>query len=297
MTISSVMENLTSPTILVTGANGQLGKELQKLSVQYPSHRFLFSAKEDLPVENTERVQKLFERQRVNYCINCAAYTAVDKAETEREKAHLINAAAVADLAKVCNDHQTGFIHVSTDYVFDGRSSKPYKEDDAVAPLNVYGASKLKGEELAFKNNPSALIVRTSWVYSSFGNNFVKTMLRLLKEKQNISVVSDQYGCPTYAADLAAAIMKIVDHSAVAWIPGIVNYCNAGITSWYEFALAIKEFIESDCIIHPIASSEYKTLAARPHFSVLDTGKIRSLLGLYIPDWKDSLGKCLLTFA
>ena len=293
------MENsfVPVPTILVTGANGQLGKEIQKLSGEYTSYHFLFTTKENLPVDNPGMVKRYFEQQQVDYCINCAAYTAVDKAETESEEAYRINALAVAGLAKICNDHQTGFIHISTDYVFNGKHSTPYKEDDAIAPINIYGASKLKGEELAFNNNPSTLIIRTSWVYSSFGNNFVKTMVRLLKDKESINVVNDQYGCPTYAADLAAVIMTIIDHSKIAWINGILNYCNEGITNWYEFALAIKEIIKSNCLINPIASSEYKVLAARPRFSVLDTGKIRALLNIDIPNWKYSLQRCLLTGA
>ena len=213
---------------------------MQKLATHYPAYQFLFTTKENLPIDNFEIVKKYFEEQQIDYCINCAAYTAVDKAETESEEAYLINASAVANLAKICNNHQTRLIHISTDYVFNGKSSRPYKEDDAIAPVNIYGASKLKGEELAFNNNPSTLIIRTSWVYSSFGNNFVKTMVRLLKEKESINVVNDQYGCPTYAADIAGVIMKIIDHSKIEWIPGIVNYCNEGITNWYEFALSNK---------------------------------------------------------
>lgn len=289
------MENINAPasTILVTGSNGQLGRELQKISTQYPAYQFLFTTKENLPIDNFSIVKNYFEAQQIDYCINCAAYTAVDKAESESEKAYLINADATGNLAKVCAQHQAKLIHISTDYVFDGTSSTPYKEEDAIAPINVYGASKLKGEELAFNNNPSSLIIRTSWVYSAFGNNFVKTMVRLLKEKESISVVNDQYGCPTYAADLAAVIMKIIDHSKLTWIAGIINYCNDGITNWYEFAVTIKEFMKSNCIINAVPSSEYKTLAARPQFSVLDTEKIRNLLGIVIPNWKHSLKSCL----
>ncbi|MEO6456373.1 MAG: dTDP-4-dehydrorhamnose reductase [Ginsengibacter sp.] len=285
----------SAPTILVTGANGQLGMELQKLATYYPSYQFLFTSKENLPIDNFEMVQKYFEAQQVDYCINCAAYTAVDKAESETERAYLINAGAVANLAKICQHHQTDLIHISTDYVFSGNSSRPYKEDDAIAPINIYGASKLKGEELAFNNNTSVLIIRTSWVYSSFGSNFVKTMVRLLKEKESINVVNDQFGSPTYAADIAKVIMKIIDHSKTNWIPGIVNYCSEGITNWYEFALAIKDIIKSNCIVNPVPSSEYKTRAARPKFSALDTEKIRKLFGISIPNWKYSLQQCLST--
>jgi dTDP-4-dehydrorhamnose reductase len=292
------MENsFSSPlTILVTGSNGQLGKELQQVSTQYPTYKFLFTSKEDLPIDDFEKVRNFFEAQQVDYCINCAAYTAVDKAESESEEAYLINAGAVANLAKMCRDNQTQLIHISTDYVFNGTSSRPYKEDDPIDPINTYGASKLKGEELAFNNDPSTLIIRTSWVYSSFGNNFVKTMVRLLREKENINVVDDQFGCPTYAADIAEAIMKIIDRSETDWKPGIVNYCNDGVTNWYQFAVAIKELIKSNCTINPITSGEYKATAKRPQYSVLDTTKIKEQYGIVILHWKESLQKCLLTF-
>jgi dTDP-4-dehydrorhamnose reductase len=287
-------EYLTSKeTILVTGSNGQLGKELQQLSSHYSQYQFYFTTKDDLPVDNFETVQNFFEKNQVDYCINCAAYTAVDRAETERDLAFLINADAVANLARLCNEHKTHFIHISTDYVFNGVSSAPYKEDHAIDPVNTYGASKLRGEELAFNNNPSTLIIRTSWVYSSYGNNFVKTMMRLMYERESIKVVNDQYGCPTYAADLAQVTMDIIDQSKSNLISGILNYCNQGIISWYQFALAIKEIIKSNCVVNPISSSEYFTPAKRPKYSVLDTAKITTLLNIDIPYWKYSLQKCL----
>jgi dTDP-4-dehydrorhamnose reductase len=199
----------------------------------------------------------------------------------------------VGNLAQICKQNETHLVHISTDYVFNGSSSIPYKEDDAIDPINTYGSSKLKGEELAFINNPSTLVIRTSWVYSSYGNNFVKTMVRLMNERENIKVVNDQYGCPTYAADLAEVILKIIDHSETKPLSGILNYCNSGVVTWYQFALAIKEIIKSNCTVTPIPSSEYITPAKRPHYSVLDTTKIRELLALEIPYWKDSLEKCL----
>jgi dTDP-4-dehydrorhamnose reductase len=183
-------ENFTI-SILVTGANGQLASEIKSIASHFPLYQFLFTTKEDLPIENKEAVKLFFEKHQIDYCINCAAYTAVDKAESEKEKAFLINADAVGEMASVCKDHQSKFIHISTDYVYDGSKEMALKEDDAVAPLNVYGWSKLKGEELALNRNPTSLIIRTSWVYSSFGNNFVKTMLRLFKEKDEINVVAD----------------------------------------------------------------------------------------------------------
>ncbi len=285
-------ENKTS-LILVTGANGQLAKEIQEISTNYP-YKFLFASKEELPIDNSEAVQQFFEENQIDYCINCAAYTAVDKAETEQEKAFRINAFAVENLAEICHEHQTKLIHISTDYVYDGSEKKPLKETDPVAPPNVYGQSKLKGEELALLKSPSAVIIRTSWVYSSFGNNFVKTMLRLFREKEEINVVADQVGCPTYAGDLAAVIMRFVERvEASENHSGIVNFSNEGITNWYEFALAIKEFSNSGCKINPIPSSFYKTPAERPSYSVLDTSKIKEWLEMEIPFWKDSLLECL----
>jgi len=282
------------PAILVTGANGQLAKEIKPLADKFPQFRFFFTTKEELPIENKEALQLFFEKQQIDYCINCAAYTAVDKAESEKEKAFLINADAVGELANICKAHQTQFIHISTDYVYDGSKEIALKEENAVAPLNVYGWSKLKGEELALNKNPFSLIIRTSWVYSSFGNNFVKTMLRLFKEKEEINVVSDQFGSPTYAADLAEVIMKFINRMEQGEsFSGIVNYCNEGITNWYEFAEAIKQFVNSNCKINPISSSSYVTAAKRPQYSVLDTSKIKAMLQIEIQEWKKSLNKCL----
>ena len=278
-------------TILVTGSGGQLGMELQKIAPHFTGFRFLFTQRDTLPIENFNLVKSYFEDQQIDTCINCAAYTAVDKAESEKDLAFVINGDAVGYLAKLCKAHQAQFIHISTDYVFDGTSDIAYSEDDSIAPVNAYGASKLKGEELAFNNNPSSIILRTSWLYSSFGNNFVKTMLRLMKERTNINVVSDQFGCPTYAHDLANVIMKIVCTDINT--QGLFNYSNSGVTTWYEFAMAIKAFTNSKCEIRPIETIEYPTPAKRPKFSVLDTSKITAHLHLQIPNWKDSLNNCL----
>lgn len=281
-------------TILVTGANGQLANEIRTISTDYPTYHFLFTNKEDLPIEDTEAVELFFEKNRIDYCINCAAYTTVDKAESEKEKAFLINANGVGILANICNIHKAKLIHISTDYVYDGSSGIPLKEEDPVGPINVYGHSKLKGEEIALSRNPSTLIIRTSWVYSSFGNNFVKTMLRLFKEKNEINVIDDQQGSPTYAADLAGVIMKFVNKMKLGNdFSGIVNYSNAGVTSWYNFAEEIKILVNSNCKIYPIPTSSYKTAAERPLYSVLDTTKIKELLRLDIPSWKESLKKCI----
>lgn len=285
-------------TILVTGSGGQLGMEVWKLSDEYPIYKFLFTTREDLAIDKFDLVKKYFEQQQIDVCINCAAYTAVDKAESDKEKAFLINADAAGNLAAVCKAHQTKFIHISTDYVFDGTASVPYKEEDKISPVNVYGASKLRGEELVLNNNPSSIIIRTSWVYSFFGNNFVKTMLRLLKEKESINVVGDQYGSPTYAADLADAIFKIINNENNAdSSAGIFNYCNEGVITWFEFAAEIKKNIKSKCGINPIPTSAFPTPAKRPQYSVLDTSKIKKTFGITIPKWKDSLHKCLSLLA
>ena len=288
-------------TILITGANGQLGKEFRVLAAQYPQYNFLFAGKDDLAIENTDAVKKYFTENVIDFCINCAAYTAVDKAETEQESAFLINAAAVGNLAAVCETFKTQLIHISTDYVFDGTAQQPYKETDPTNPVSVYGKSKLQGEQLALQNNPSVIIIRTSWVFSSFGNNFVKTMLRLMKERESINVVNDQLGCPTYAGDLAECIMEIIKkYSMFPQGPAgnvqysIFNFCNAGAISWYQFALAIKELSGSTCIVNPIPSSQYPTPAKRPQYSVLDTTKIKDTFVVTIPGWKESLKKCLM---
>ena len=280
-------------TILVTGANGQLGNELKSLAPGYPYCQFLFVTKEELNIGNFNDPIKYFAGHSIDYCINCAAFTAVDKAETEKETAFLINADAVAVLAKICFKNQTQLIHISTDYVFDGTSKQPYKETDNTSPTSVYGQSKLQGEELAIKHCPSAIIIRTAWLYSSFKNNFVKTMLRLMKEKDSINVVSDQFGCPTYCADLALALMQVIESGKNKENPGIYHYTNAGTTNWYEFALAIKNFTGSECKVNPISTAEYPTAAKRPAYSVLDTTKIKKTFAVTIPKWEDSLGKCL----
>jgi dTDP-4-dehydrorhamnose reductase len=282
------------PTILVTGANGQLAREINVIAPHHAGYHFLFATKDELPIEKKEKIEFFFEKYRIDYCINCAAYTAVDKAELEKEKAFLINADAVEGLAEICKFHKVKLIHISTDYVYDGSDRHPLKETDAVSPVNVYGSSKLQGEELAIKQNPSTLIIRTSWVYSSYGNNFVKTMLRLLKERNEINVVADQYGCPTYAADLANVIMSSIGKMKKGNdLSGIVNYSNEGITTWYEFAEEIKSLSNSNCKINPIPTSSYQTAAKRPLYSVLDTSKIKGMLDLEIPFWKDSLKKCM----
>lgn len=277
------------PKIVVTGANGQLGKELKDICSFYSVFEFVFLSREDLPVHQFELVRNYFKTLQPQYCINCAAYTSVDKAEEEKEIAFQVNGESVGVLAAICKEHNTGFIHISTDYVFDGKADSPYSEEFAPNPLNVYGASKLEGERQSMQLNPNTIIIRSSWVYSSYGKNFVKTMMRLMDEKNEISVVNDQVGSPTYAADLAEAIMKVIPN----WIPGIYHFSNDGAISWYDFALAIKEITGSRCIIHPVASSEFPAAAIRPAFSVLDKTKIRETFGINLKDWKESLERCI----
>jgi dTDP-4-dehydrorhamnose reductase len=278
--------------ILITGANGQLGNEFRALETRYPAHSFIFLTRADLSVNDESNVKKMLMLHRPDWCINCAAYTAVDKAESEKEPAMSINADAAGILASACAGMDVRFIHISTDYVFDGSSAIPYREDDATGPINVYGQTKLRGEQLVLQKNPRAIILRTSWVYSAHGHNFVKTMIRLMKERESINVVNDQVGSPTYAADLAQAILDIIESPAAAKAKGIFHYSNEGQISWYQFALAIKELTGSNCKVNPVSSSQYPTPARRPQFSLLDKTKISAAFKLHIPYWKDSLKIC-----
>jgi len=277
--------------ILVTGANGQLGKELKQLASSFPQFEFIFLSREDLPIHHFEMVRHYFNTYNPQYLINCAAYTAVDRAEQEKEKAFQVNAEAVGVLAAVCAAHHTQFIHISTDYVFDGMATQPYQEEAPTNPQGVYGATKLEGEKQAMKLNPGTIIIRTSWVYSEFGKNFVKTMLKLMSERDEINVVSDQTGSPTYAADLAEAILQII--TSHNWQPGIYHYSNEGIISWFDFALAIKELTGSNCNVNPIPTSQYPTPAKRPAYSVLNKSKIQETFSIQLKDWKESLAICL----
>jgi len=283
--------NDNRPLVLVTGANGQLGKELQLLETKWSAYKFLFLSREDLPIHHFELVRNFFKGCNPSVLINCAAYTAVDKAEQEPDLAYQINAEAVGVLAAVCAANHCRFIHVSTDYVFDGNAKLPYKEDDPTDPQSVYGQTKLEGERQALLANPNTVIIRTSWVYSSFGKNFVKTIIRLLQDKPLISVVQDQLGSPTYAADLADAILQIA--SSNNWISGIYNYSNSGVISWFQFANEIGKLAGISTPIKGITTAEYPTPAKRPAWSVLDTSKIVTTYGVTIRDWKDSLGQCM----
>ena len=275
--------------ILVTGATGQLGSELKVLSDNYSQFLWFFADRTQVSLDNLELLQSQLEVISPDIILNCGAYTAVDKAETEQGLANVVNNSAVAVIAQYAKDHSLKLIHISTDYVFDGTSAIALTEEAETQPVNIYGASKRAGELACLAVNPDSIIIRTSWVYSRFGNNFVKTMQRLLQERESISVVNDQIGSPTYAADLALAMMIMT--TAKKWIPGIYNYSNEGEISWYEFVLAIKEIGGYTCEVSGIPSSAYPTPAKRPAYSLLDKSKIKKVYGVPVPDYKESLKK------
>ncbi|WP_167618375.1 dTDP-4-dehydrorhamnose reductase [Maribellus sediminis] len=282
--------------ILVTGAYGQLGSEIKELVSNYPDWKFLFTDVDSLDITSVTAVENYFSANKVDVVVNCAAYTAVDKAESDQETAHLVNAIAPKILAKRCRETGAKLIHVSTDYVFAGNACTPYSETDKTDPKGAYGRTKLDGENFVLAENPDAVIIRTSWLYSSFGNNFVKTMLRLGKEKEQLGVVFDQVGTPTYAADLAAAILQIVKKYEIKssdFIPGIYHYSNEGVASWFDFTLAIFEFSGIKIKVNPVLSDQFPTPTKRPHFSVLNKLKIKNNFDIEIPYWKDSLQVCL----
>jgi dTDP-4-dehydrorhamnose reductase len=281
--------------ILVTGSNGQLGSELQDLAANYPQLRFYFFNRLDFPIHDEEKARSIMKEIRPDFLINCAAYTAVDKAESEREVADAINAHAPAMLASICLELKSRFFHISTDYVFNGEASSPWKETDDTDPVNAYGASKWKGEQGVLAQNPESIIIRTSWVYSFFGKNFVRTMMRLMSEKPAISVVSDQVGSPTYAMDLAEVIIRVI--TSGKWVPGIYHFSNEGVISWFDFALEIKSLMNAACNITPIRSEEYPTPARRPRYSVLDKTRIVETFSLELKPWKESLAICMQKIA
>ena len=264
--------------ILVTGANGQLGSEIKELADHYPTFEFVFTDIVDFPLDNELEIVSNFRAIMPDIVINCAAYTAVDKAENDQVVANAINHLAIATLANLCHNSGAKLLHISTDYVFDGTSPIAYKEDSKPNPKSVYGVTKLAGEMACLKNCPQSIIIRTAWVYSQFGNNFVKTMLRLMDERDSLNVVNDQIGSPTYAADLAQVILTILDSNK--WEQGIYNYSNAGEISWFDFAVAIKEIANKSCLVNGIPASSYPTPAERPAYSLLDKSKIEAVYGI-----------------
>lgn len=279
--------------ILITGGNGQLGQELRRLAPLFPDHDFLFTDVAELDITDEQAILSCVESNHIDTVINCAAYTAVDKAEEETEAAFMINSNAAGNLARVAKRKGTRLIHISTDYVFSGTGHRPYREDDPTGPVSKYAQSKHSGEEQIFSAGADALIIRTSWLYSEFGHNFVKTIMKYGKERGLLRVVYDQVGTPTYAADLAAAILKIVSSPEKSAGVHVYHYSNEGVASWYDFALAILKFSGIPCKVIPICTHEYPLPAVRPWYSVFDKSRIKQDFGLEIPYWRDSLKTCI----
>jgi len=283
--------------ILITGGNGQLGNELKKLESNYPNYNFIFTDIDELNITKPNDVEEIFNVNKISFVINCAAYTAVDKAEDNKDAAHLLNAEAVKIISRTAQKHNAAMVHVSTDYVFNGSNHVPYKESDITNPNSVYGYTKLNGENEFLNSGVYGIIIRTSWLYSEFGNNFVKTMLKLTSERKSLNVIFDQIGTPTYAFDLAKTILIIIsEHLSLTnrvEIPKIFHYSNEGVCSWYDFAKEISDIAGNECEISPIETFEYPQPANRPHYSVLNKSLIKSTFGIIIPNWKDSLKKCI----
>ena len=273
--------------VLVTGANGQLGQALQSVAQDFDGIDFHFADSVKADITNKQNLQTLFSAIKPDFCINAAAYTAVDKSESEPEKAHAVNVIGAKNLAETCRDFDTKLIHISTDFVFDGQKQTPYLETDATNPQGVYGQTKLEGEHAIAETFDQYFIIRTSWVYSRFGNNFMKTMLRLAAERSSLNVVNDQIGTPTHAVDLARAIVQIIQSGKADY--GIYNFSNDGVISWYDFAREIFDLNGANIELNPIPTSAYPTPAKRPKYSVLDKTKISQTFGITIRDWKESL--------
>ena len=277
--------------ILITGCNGQLGNEMQLLEKVNTQHQYFNTDAAQLDITNPEAIEEFVNNNAIDIIVNCAAFTAVDKAESSQELCHLLNAKAPEYLAAAVAKRGGYLVQVSTDYVFDGTNHTPYTEDEATCPNSVYGSTKLEGEKLAMAACANTMIIRTAWLYSTFGNNFVKTMIRLGQEKPELGVIFDQIGTPTYAGDLAAAIMAAINNGIV---PGIYHFSNEGVISWYDFTKAIHRIAGiTSCHVKPLHTTEYPTPAARPHYSVLDKTKIKQTYGIEIPYWEESLEKCV----
>lgn len=278
--------------ILVTGSAGQLGHSLRDIAAD-SANRYIFTDVAELDITDKYAIIRMMETENINMVINCAAYTNVDKAEDDFDTANLINNIAVRNLAEACKQFGATLIHVSTDYVFDGSSNIPYTEDMPLAPLGVYGVTKLHGEQAVLESGCDYIIIRTSWLYSEYGKNFVKTMMMLTEERETLNVVFDQAGTPTYAGDLARAIYDIVENNKYKGNNGIYHFSNEGVCSWYDFAREISELARTECDIRPCHSNEFPSKVNRPHYSVLDKTKIKTTFGLTIPYWKDSLRVCI----
>lgn len=277
--------------ILITGANGQLGNEMRVLSEEYPEHAYFFTDVAELDICNEQAVMDFVKANGIHTIVNCAAYTAVDNAEDHVEFCTRLNADAVGYLAKSAEANGAEFIQISTDYVFDGTAHVPYQETDPTCPESVYGSTKLEGERNALAYCSRAMVIRTAWLYSTFGNNFVKTMIRLGKERDSLGVIFDQIGTPTYARDLARAIFEAIRQGVV---PGVYHFSNEGVCSWYDFAKAIHRLAGiTTCQVKPLHTSEYPAKAKRPHYSVLDKSKIKATYGMEVPYWMESLEECI----
>lgn len=277
--------------VLVIGADGQLGLEFQKISNSFSSLSWVFSCIKTLDLVNLNSIDTYLNKINPSFVINCAAYTSVDKAEAEFKLANTINYKAVDIMSRWTSDNNKNLIHISTDYVFDGLSNIPYSENSKTNPVNEYGSSKLKGEIACMKNDPNSIIIRTSWLYSSFGKNFVKTMIDLMKKNTTVEVVNDQISSPTYANDLAKVILKIILNYKTE--SGLFHYSNKGEISWFEFAISIRELYNLDCEIIGVSSKEFKTIAKRPKYSLLEKSKIKTIFNLEIPNYKQSLKNCI----
>jgi len=282
--------------ILITGSNGQLGSEIKDLVTNYKNFNFFFMDLPELNICKSEELNTFIVDQNINAVINCAAYTAVDKAEKDEHTAQKVNSEGVLNLVNALKKVNGKLIHISTDYVFDGNHSQPYKESDPVSPVGVYGETKRAGELAVLNSSIDALVIRTSWMYSVYGNNFLKTMLKLGHDKDELGVIFDQVGTPTNASDLAKTCLDILAYSIEANINSkgkIYHYSNEGVTSWYDFSKAIMELGSIDCKIRPIETKDYPTPAKRPHYSVLNKSKIKTDFNIQIPNWRDSLDKCI----
>lgn len=277
--------------LLITGAKGQLGNEMRVALTLHPDIEVIYTDVDTLDITDLAQLDAFVATKNVSHIVNCAAYTAVDKAEDDEATATKVNVDAVRNLGAVAIKYGIKLVHISTDYVFDGKSFKPYTEDVAVCPTNVYGRTKLAGEEALFEQYKDAIIIRTSWLYSSFGNNFVKTMLRLGRERDELNVIFDQVGTPTYAADLAQTILTIITDRE--WVSGIYHFSNEGVCSWYDFTIMIHKLAGIQCKVNPIESSAYPVRTPRPHYSVLNKTKIKATFNVEIPYWIDSLQRCL----
>lgn len=281
-------------TILVTGANGQLGNSLRRLGGAYPSYTFLFTDVDTLDICDLSSVRSFVKDKRVDYILNCAAYTAVDKAEDNEAVCSRVNRDAVRNLGVAAQENGAKVIHISTDYVFDGTNHIPYVETDGTCPVSVYGRTKLAGEQVLAEVCPDSVVIRTAWLYSEFGSNFVKTVLRLGTERDEVRFIFDQVGTPTYAGDLAKAMMAVVEQAERgAFVPGIYHFSDEGVCSWYDFTVTILRLAGIPCRVVPIESGDYPSRATRPHYSVLNKGKIKKTYGVQIPHWEESLRTCL----